>query len=165
MVLPYLNMNPPQVYMCSPSWTPLPPLSLYHPSGSSQCTSPKHPVSCIEPGLAIHFLYDIICETAKETQMYRTVFWTLRERERVDNLGEWHWNMYFYFIPAFRAYKSPLVKSWSCETPGFTSLSLCVWKKVVSCVTWPLKPWALRDEKEESPIWRFLSQWCIFFPS
>ena len=39
---------------------PLPPPSLYHPSGSSQCTSPKHPVSCIEPGLAIHFLYDII---------------------------------------------------------------------------------------------------------
>ena len=23
------------------------------------------------------------CETAKETQMYRTVFWTLREMERV----------------------------------------------------------------------------------
>ena len=33
---------------------------LYHPSGSPQCTSPKHPVSCIEPGLAIRFLYDII---------------------------------------------------------------------------------------------------------
>ena len=31
-----------------------------HPSGSSQCTSPKHPVSCIEPGLATHFIYDII---------------------------------------------------------------------------------------------------------
>ena len=38
-----------------------PPTSLpYHPSGSSQCTSPKIPVSCIEPGLAVHFLYDII---------------------------------------------------------------------------------------------------------
>ena len=38
-----------------------PPTSLpNHPSGSSQCTSPKHPVSCIEPGLAIHFFYDII---------------------------------------------------------------------------------------------------------
>ena len=60
MVLPYINMNPPQVYTCSPSWTPLPPPSLYRPSGSSQCTSPKHPVSCIEPGLAIHFIYDII---------------------------------------------------------------------------------------------------------
>ena len=32
-------MNPPQVYMCSPSWTLLPPPSPYHPSGSSQCTS------------------------------------------------------------------------------------------------------------------------------
>ena len=58
--MPYINMNPPRVHMCSPSWTPLPPLSLYPPSGSSQCTSPEHPVSCIEPGLAIHFTYDII---------------------------------------------------------------------------------------------------------
>ena len=48
-------MNPPQVYTCSPSWTPLPP-----PSGSSQCISPKHPAPCIEPRLAIHFIYDII---------------------------------------------------------------------------------------------------------
>ena len=53
-------MNPPRVYTCSPSWTPLPAPSLYHPSGSSQCTSPKLPVSCIEPGLAIRFIYDII---------------------------------------------------------------------------------------------------------
>ena len=35
---------------------PLPATS--HPSGSSQCTSPEHPVSCIEPGLAICFTYD-----------------------------------------------------------------------------------------------------------
>ena len=38
----------------------LPPLSPYHPSGSSQCTSPKHPVSCVEPGLATRFIYDIL---------------------------------------------------------------------------------------------------------
>ena len=60
LVLPYINMNPPQVYTCSPSWTPLPPPFPYHPSGSSQCTSSKHPVSCIKPGLVIHFLYDIV---------------------------------------------------------------------------------------------------------
>ena len=54
MVLPYINMNLPWVYTCSQSWPPLPPLSPYHPSGSSQCISPRHPVSCIEPGLAIH---------------------------------------------------------------------------------------------------------------
>ena len=53
-------MNLPQVYMCSPSCTHLPPPSPYHPSRSSQCTGPKHPVSCIEPELAIHFIYDII---------------------------------------------------------------------------------------------------------
>ena len=43
-----------------PNLNPLPPPSLYHPSGSSQYTSPKHPVSCIEPGLVIHLIYDII---------------------------------------------------------------------------------------------------------
>ena len=43
-----------------PILNPLPPPSPYHPSGSSQCTSHKHPVSCIEHGLAIRFLYDII---------------------------------------------------------------------------------------------------------
>ena len=38
-----------------------PPSSLpYHPSGSPQCTSPKQPVSCIEPGLETRFIYDII---------------------------------------------------------------------------------------------------------
>ena len=38
-----------------------PPTSLPIPSlWVTQCTSPKFPVSCIEPGLAIHFIYDII---------------------------------------------------------------------------------------------------------
>ena len=60
LVLPYFNMNLPWVYMSSQSWTPHPPPSPYHPSGSSQCTSPKHPVTCIKLRLAIHFLYDII---------------------------------------------------------------------------------------------------------
>ena len=59
MILPYVNMHPPRVYTCSPSWSPLPPPSPYHPSGSSQCTSPKHPVSCIKPGLAIRILNNI----------------------------------------------------------------------------------------------------------
>ena len=68
-VLPHINMNPSQVYMCSPSWTLLPAPSLYHPSGSSQCTSPKHPVSCIEPGLATHFIYDIICVSVPFSQI------------------------------------------------------------------------------------------------
>ena len=43
-----------------PILNPLLPPSPYHLSGTSQCTSHKHPVSCIEPRLAIRFLYDII---------------------------------------------------------------------------------------------------------
>ena len=35
-------MNQPWVYMRSPSWTPLPPPSPSHPSGSSLCTNPEH---------------------------------------------------------------------------------------------------------------------------
>ena len=37
-----------------------PTLNPNHPSGSSKCTSPKHPVSCIKPGLVICFIYDIL---------------------------------------------------------------------------------------------------------
>ena len=40
--------EPPPFYLPSP------------PAGSSQCTSPKHPVPCIEPGLATRFLHDIL---------------------------------------------------------------------------------------------------------
>ena len=60
LVLPCIDMNPPRVYMRSQTWTPLPPPSPLHLSGSSPCTSPKHAVSCIRHRLAIHFLYDSI---------------------------------------------------------------------------------------------------------
>ena len=70
LVLPNIKMNLPQVYMCSPSWTLLPPPSPYHPSGSSQCTSPKHPVSCIEPGLATRFLHDILHVSMPFSQIF-----------------------------------------------------------------------------------------------
>ena len=68
--MPYIKVNPPQVYMCSPSWTLLAPPSPFHPSGSSQCTSPKHPVSCIEPGLATHFIHDIIHVSMPFSQIF-----------------------------------------------------------------------------------------------
>ena len=69
LVLPYINMNPPQVYMSSQPWTPLPPPSPYHLSGSSQFISPKHPVSCIKPRLAIHFLHDSIHDSMPFSQI------------------------------------------------------------------------------------------------
>ena len=47
-----------------------PPPSPYHPSGSSQCTSPKHPVSCIEPGLATCFIQDILHVSMPFSQIF-----------------------------------------------------------------------------------------------
>ena len=70
LVLPNIKMNPPQVYMRSPSWTLLPPPSPFHPSGSSQCTSPKHPASCIEPGLATRFTHDILHVSMPFSQIF-----------------------------------------------------------------------------------------------
>ena len=55
--LPYIDMSQPGVYMRPPSWTPFPPPSPSHPSGSSQWTSPECLVSCVEPGLVICFTY------------------------------------------------------------------------------------------------------------
>ena len=53
LVLPYIDMNPPRVCMSSQTWNPLPPPTPYRLSGSSPCTSPKHPVSFIKHRLAI----------------------------------------------------------------------------------------------------------------
>ena len=70
LVLPNIKMNPPQVNPCSPFWTLFPPPSPYPPSGWSQCTSPKHPVSCIEPGLATRFIHDIIHVSMPFSQIF-----------------------------------------------------------------------------------------------
>ena len=51
---------------------PEPPLSPPYPSyhsGSSQCTSPEHPVWCIKPGLAIYFTYDNIHDSMLFSQI------------------------------------------------------------------------------------------------
>ena len=77
MVLPYIEMNPPEVYMCSASWTLLPPPSPFHPSGSSQRTSPKHPVLCIEPGLVTRFIYDILHTSMLKKIFFFFLTWTI----------------------------------------------------------------------------------------
>ena len=41
LVLPNIKMNPPQVYMCSPSWTPLPPPSHTIPLGRPSALAPS----------------------------------------------------------------------------------------------------------------------------
>ena len=56
----FLNFKIFNSYMRSQTWTPLPPPSPLHLSGSSPCTSPKHAVSCVRHRLAIRSLHDSI---------------------------------------------------------------------------------------------------------
>ena len=104
LVLPNIKMNPLQVYMCSPSWTLLPPPSPYHPSGSSQCTSPKHPVSCIEPGLASRFIHDILNVSMPFSQIQ--FYWNLKEILQTI-FTVLFWNC--------------IVKFWNCKMIGLVS--------------------------------------------
>ena len=53
-----------------PILNPLPSSPPYHPSGSSQCTSPKHPVSCIKPWLATRFIHDSIHVSMPFSQIF-----------------------------------------------------------------------------------------------
>ena len=55
MVLQYIDMNQPWVYMCPP--IPNHPPSLPHPSGLSQCTTFECPASWTEFALLIYFTY------------------------------------------------------------------------------------------------------------
>ena len=113
LVLPHIKMNPPQVYMCSPSWTLLPPPSPYHPSGLSQCTSPKHPVSCIEPGLATRFIPDILHVSMTFSDVYKAansyMVWRWWKFLKLDGDGHkilwlYHWVIHFKWLK-FMVYK------------------------------------------------------------
>ena len=68
LVLPYIDMNPPRVYMSSQSWTPLLPPTPYRLSGSSPCTSPKHPVSNLDwRFISCMILYMFQCHSPKSS--------------------------------------------------------------------------------------------------
>ena len=57
-------------YTCVPQpESPLPPPSPSHPSRSSQCTGPEHPVLCIKPGLGIYFTYGNILFSMRFSQI------------------------------------------------------------------------------------------------
>ena len=105
LFLPNTDMNQPWVYMCSSSWTPLPPPSPSHPSGSSQCTSPEHPDEMVfERGRRISDL-----EALKRTShlwiwivsIKKSVEWegrTIKSCE--ENLGSNEWSL-SYMIDAW----------------------------------------------------------------
>ena len=123
------------------SWTPLPPPSPYHPSRSSQCTSPKHPVSCIEPGLVIRFIYDTIhvslpfsqiippspSPTESKRLFYTSVYLLLS-----------HIQSYHYHLSKFHIYALVYCirrRQWH-PTPVLLPRKSHGWRSLVGCSSW-----------------------------
>ena len=79
----------------------------YHPPGSSQCTSPKLPVSCIKPGLVIHFLYDIIHVSMPFSQIIPPLTFPTESKRLFCtsvSLLLSHIQGYYYHLPKFHIY-------------------------------------------------------------
>ena len=49
-------------------------------------------------GKVMSLLFNVVCKTAKETQMYKTVFWTLWERARAGWYGRMAWKHVHYHM-------------------------------------------------------------------
>ena len=103
-----------QMIMCQ--FLACPPSSPSHPSGSSQCTSPEHVVSCIKRGLVIRFTYDNIhismpfsqiiplspSPTASKRLFYTSVFLLLSHIQDYHNhLSKFHIYALVYCVDVF----------------------------------------------------------------
>ena len=131
LVLPNIKMNPPQVYMCSPCWTLLPPPSPYHPSGSSKCTSPKHPVSCIEPGLATRFkiIYGFKSDTLKfhlhkfpiKFTLKCKVWWNLTRLQ--SHVWSRKWQLFSFSVGSMRFQSQTRLKRFSMHLQSHITTS------------------------------------------
>src|SRR5574341_110122 len=70
LVLPNIKMNPPQVYMCSPSRTLLPPPSPYHPLGRPSAPAPsiQHHASNLDWQLVSYLIFYMFhCHSPKSS--------------------------------------------------------------------------------------------------
>ena len=67
LVLPNIEMNPPQVYMCSPSWTLLPPHTL--PLGRPIAPAPsiQYPALNLDWQLISYMIYMLQCHSPKSS--------------------------------------------------------------------------------------------------
>ena len=97
LVLPYINMNLPLVYTCSPSWTHLPPPSPYHPS-YTEWIKPKrkHQYSILMHYMEFRKMVTITLYV-RQQKRHRCIeqsFGLCGRGRGWDDLGEWHWNMY-----------------------------------------------------------------------
>ena len=98
-------MNLPWVYMCSQSWNPLPHPSPYHPSGSSQCTSPciLYHASNLDSRFISHMiLYMFQCHSPKSSppahRVQKTVLYICVSFAVSHSLETLKWSEYILYV-------------------------------------------------------------------
>ena len=144
MVLPYINMNPPRAYTCSPSWTLLPPPAPYYPSRSSQCTSPKHPVSNLDwQFVSYMILYMFQYHSPKSSppiplpHLSLFILWVCYQIEGAIVI----WFFFFFFVPLSNLYAiTKCLITYSVEELQFSD-SVYFSPSSKSCVLLPLFFW------------------------
>ena len=167
LFLPHINMNLPQAYVCSLSWTPLPP-----PVPSLRVIPVHQPqASCIKPGLAIRFLYDIIhisvpfpqSSSLKALSSSRVTFWSTwrlglqhmnfsRYKSAYNHQEEWR-----------EDFRVPIILKWIKVSNPYVLLLFSHWVMSDS-----LQPQALQHTRLPCPSQspgacsnsRPLSRWC-----
>jgi len=149
-----------------PILNPPPPPSHYHLSGSSQCTSPKHPVSCIE--MVTISLY---MRQQKRHWCIEQSFELCGRGRGWDNLGEWHWNMYNIIYETSHQSRFDARYCMLIFKPAFSLSSFTLIKRVVPIHFLPLRwyhmyilvCWYFSQQSWYQlvihPAWHFA--WCI----
>ena len=152
-------MNQPWVYMCPPSWTPLPPPSPSYPSGLFQCTSPEHPVSCIATGLVIYFTYDNIHVSMLFSQIippspspteYKRLFFTSVSLLLSHIQPAQHFKLHLVREMGLPWWLSGKVCTCQCRRPGFHP-----WvRKTPWSWKWQPTPGCLPGESKDTGAWQ-----------
>ena len=129
LVLPYIDLNPPWVYMCSPSWTHLPPpIPLGHPSAPAPSTL-SH-ASNLDWRLVSHMIiYMFQCHSSisscprplpqspKDCSIHLCLFCCLAYRVIISYCSNWEWCLTAFPL----SLGWPLVTEDSAEMMSWTS--------------------------------------------
>ena len=128
--MPYIKMNPPQVYMCSPSWTLLPHPSPYHPSGSSPCPTPSIPyrASNLDWRLVSYMILYIFQCHSPNTVIFKhhlsVFFWKLNYQE--TNKQSEHY-LLTAILCAFSLFTSFFGNAFRPLKKSYTSCNVMLW--------------------------------------
>ena len=153
-----------------------PPPSPYHPSGSSQCTSPKHPASCIEPGLATRLIHDITRFNAILPNLPTLSLWLLE----LDNffflinlIVNWlcrgtfptpkclSWYVDYFKLKTTKAPKNLQEASLTVSLTAYKNSSASSWNRAITTASASRVGWCDGEAQQDPRIWVHCVPWSL----